>query len=79
MRTTQQHNRNITQQCVSLSVASISKESFYKFHPACNTLIKGRLTPGNVAQLTDHLCEEFNDHLETLGDQGSGGLNELVR
>ncbi|XP_035630868.1 24-hydroxycholesterol 7-alpha-hydroxylase [Oncorhynchus keta] len=61
------------------NTASISKESFYKFHPACNTLIKGRLTPGNVAQLTDHLCEEFNDHLETLGDQGSGGLNELVR
>ncbi|XP_020310621.1 24-hydroxycholesterol 7-alpha-hydroxylase isoform X1 [Oncorhynchus kisutch] len=61
------------------NTASISKESFYKFHPACNTLIKGRLTPGNVAQLTDHLCEEFNDHLETLGDQGSRGLNELVR
>ncbi|KAL0967474.1 hypothetical protein UPYG_G00252710 [Umbra pygmaea] len=59
--------------------ASISKDSFYKFHPACNTLIKARLAPGNVAQLTDHLCEEFNNHLEMLGDQGTVELNDLVR
>ncbi|XP_028858400.1 24-hydroxycholesterol 7-alpha-hydroxylase isoform X2 [Denticeps clupeoides] len=59
--------------------ASISKESFFKFHPACNSLIKGRLTPGNSALLADHLCEEFNAHLEQLGTKGSGCLNDLVR
>uniref|UniRef100_A0A8B9HW65 Cytochrome P450, family 39, subfamily A, polypeptide 1 n=1 Tax=Astyanax mexicanus TaxID=7994 RepID=A0A8B9HW65_ASTMX len=61
------------------NTASISKESFFKFHPACNTMIKGRLTPGNTALLVDHLCEEFNNHLELLGRKGSGSLNKLVR
>ncbi|XP_071755563.1 24-hydroxycholesterol 7-alpha-hydroxylase [Centroberyx gerrardi] len=61
------------------NTASISKDSFYRFHPACNTLIKGRLTPGNVAKLVNHLSEEFNYHLELLGPQGEGGLSELVR
>ncbi|XP_072552049.1 24-hydroxycholesterol 7-alpha-hydroxylase [Salminus brasiliensis] len=61
------------------NTASISKESFFQFHPACNTLIKGRLTPGNTALLADHLCEEFNDHLERLGRKGSGSLNNLIR
>ncbi|XP_030628887.1 24-hydroxycholesterol 7-alpha-hydroxylase [Chanos chanos] len=61
------------------NTASISKGSFYKFHPACNALIKGRLTPGNTALLVSDLCEEFNQHLELLGDRGSQQLNELVR
>lgn len=59
--------------------ASISKDCFYKTHPTCATVIKGRLTPGNTAMLSVHLCEEFNDHLENLGSEGSGQLNELIR
>ncbi|KAJ8270653.1 hypothetical protein GJAV_G00117640 [Gymnothorax javanicus] len=61
------------------NTASISKESFYKFHPACNSLIKGRLTPGNLLLLSGHLCDEFNYHLELLGSKGTEGLSELVR
>ncbi|KAI1897571.1 hypothetical protein AGOR_G00084640 [Albula goreensis] len=61
------------------NTASISKESFYKFHPACNSLIKGRLTQGNLSLLSSHLCEEFNYNLELLGSKGSGGLSDLVR
>ncbi|XP_063079822.1 24-hydroxycholesterol 7-alpha-hydroxylase [Engraulis encrasicolus] len=61
------------------NTASISKESFFKFHPACNALIKGRLTPGNTAMLANHLCDEFNEQLELLGDNGTGCLNDLVR
>ncbi|XP_035277945.1 24-hydroxycholesterol 7-alpha-hydroxylase [Anguilla anguilla] len=61
------------------NTASISKESFYKFHPACNSLIKGRLTPGNLPLLSSHLCEEFNCHLELLGSKGTDGLSDLVR
>ncbi|XP_048840981.1 24-hydroxycholesterol 7-alpha-hydroxylase isoform X3 [Brienomyrus brachyistius] len=58
--------------------ASISKESFYRFHPACNPLIKGKLTQAQ-AQLSGHLCEEFNTHLALLGRSGSGELCDLVR
>ncbi|KAG9347568.1 hypothetical protein JZ751_005137 [Albula glossodonta] len=61
------------------NTASISKESFYKFHPACNSLIKGRLTQGNLSLLSSHLCEEFNYNLELLGSKGSRGLSDLVR
>ncbi|KAI4872636.1 hypothetical protein NFI96_016794, partial [Prochilodus magdalenae] len=61
------------------NTASISKESFFKFHPACYALIKGKLTPGNSALLANHLCEEFNEHLEGLGSKGSGCLLNLVR
>ncbi|XP_051501448.1 24-hydroxycholesterol 7-alpha-hydroxylase-like isoform X2 [Myxocyprinus asiaticus] len=61
------------------NTASISKESFYKCHPACIAIIKNRLTPGNIAILSSHLCEEFNDHLESLGNNGSGQLNELIK
>ncbi|XP_036406326.1 24-hydroxycholesterol 7-alpha-hydroxylase [Megalops cyprinoides] len=61
------------------NTASISKESFYKFHPACNSLIKGRLTQANLSLLSSNLCEEFNYHLELLGCKGSGGLSDLVR
>ncbi|XP_046878356.1 24-hydroxycholesterol 7-alpha-hydroxylase [Hypomesus transpacificus] len=61
------------------NTASISKESFYRFHPACNTLIKGRLSPGNVAQLQTQLCEQFNHHLELLGPHGHADLNKMVR
>ncbi|MBN3302938.1 CP39A hydroxylase, partial [Amia calva] len=59
--------------------ASISKESFYKFHPACNSLIKGRLMQSNLAQLSSQLCEEFSEHLELLGKEGAGCLSQLVR
>lgn len=61
------------------NTASISKDSFYKNHPTCATVIKGRLTPGNTAVLSVHLCEEFNDHLENLGSEGSGQLNEIIK
>ncbi|XP_051954417.1 24-hydroxycholesterol 7-alpha-hydroxylase-like [Xyrauchen texanus] len=61
------------------NTASISKESFYKCHPACLAIIKNRLTPGNIAVLSSHLCEEFNDQLEVLGNNGSGQLNELIK
>ncbi|XP_076872857.1 24-hydroxycholesterol 7-alpha-hydroxylase isoform X2 [Brachyhypopomus gauderio] len=61
------------------NTASISKESFFKFHPACIALIKARLTPGNTALLANNLCEEFNDHLDRLGTRGSGCLNNLIR
>ncbi|KAG7460898.1 hypothetical protein MATL_G00203860 [Megalops atlanticus] len=61
------------------NTASISKESFYKFHPACNSLIKGRLTQANLSLLSSNLCEEFNYHLELLGCKGTGGLSDLVR
>lgn len=59
--------------------ASISKESFYECHPACITIIKNRLTPGHTAMLSGSLCEEFNDHLESLGSEGAGQLNELIK
>lgn len=29
--------------------------------------------------LSAHLCEEFNDHLESLGSEGSGQLNVLIK
>ncbi len=29
--------------------------------------------------LSVHLCEEFNDHLENLGSEGSGQLNEIIK
>uniref|UniRef100_A0A671PW08 24-hydroxycholesterol 7-alpha-hydroxylase-like n=1 Tax=Sinocyclocheilus anshuiensis TaxID=1608454 RepID=A0A671PW08_9TELE len=61
------------------NTASISKDCFYKTHPTCATVIKGRLTPGNTAMLSVHLCEEFNDHLENLGSEGSGQLNEIIK
>uniref|UniRef100_A0A8C1EIE7 Cytochrome P450, family 39, subfamily A, polypeptide 1 n=1 Tax=Cyprinus carpio carpio TaxID=630221 RepID=A0A8C1EIE7_CYPCA len=61
------------------NTASISKYCFYKTHPTCATIIKGRLTPGHTSMLSAHLCEEFNDHLENLGSEGSGQLNELIR
>uniref|UniRef100_A0A8C2G9J5 Cytochrome P450, family 39, subfamily A, polypeptide 1 n=1 Tax=Cyprinus carpio TaxID=7962 RepID=A0A8C2G9J5_CYPCA len=61
------------------NTASISKDCFYKTHPTCATIIKGRLTPGHTSMLSAHLCEEFNDHLENLGSEGSGQLNELIR
>uniref|UniRef100_A0A673LZD1 Cytochrome P450, family 39, subfamily A, polypeptide 1 n=1 Tax=Sinocyclocheilus rhinocerous TaxID=307959 RepID=A0A673LZD1_9TELE len=61
------------------NTASISKDCFYKTHPTCATVIKGRLTPGNTAMLSAHLCEELNDHLENLGSEGSGQLNELIK
>ncbi|KTF93879.1 hypothetical protein cypCar_00004684 [Cyprinus carpio] len=60
------------------NTASISKYCFYKTHPTCATIIKGRLTPGHTSMLSAHLCEEFNDHLENLGSEGSGQLNELI-
>uniref|UniRef100_A0A673MGM8 24-hydroxycholesterol 7-alpha-hydroxylase-like n=1 Tax=Sinocyclocheilus rhinocerous TaxID=307959 RepID=A0A673MGM8_9TELE len=60
------------------NTASISKDCFYKTHPTCATVIKGRLTPGNTAMLSVHLCEEFNDHLENFGSEGSGQLNEII-
>lgn len=59
--------------------ASISKESFFECHPACITVIKNRLTPGNTAMLSGPLCEEFNDHLESLGSEGAGQLNEIIK
>ncbi|XP_055041538.1 24-hydroxycholesterol 7-alpha-hydroxylase isoform X1 [Misgurnus anguillicaudatus] len=61
------------------NIASVSKESFYECHPACLAIVKGRLTPGNTAMLSGPLCEEFNDHLETIGNEGSGQLNELIK
>ncbi|KAK1805429.1 hypothetical protein P4O66_019746 [Electrophorus voltai] len=61
------------------NTASISKESFFKFHAASIALIKGKLTPGNTALLANHLCEEFNNHLENWGSKGSGCLNNLLR
>uniref|UniRef100_A0A8C1GLN8 Cytochrome P450, family 39, subfamily A, polypeptide 1 n=1 Tax=Cyprinus carpio TaxID=7962 RepID=A0A8C1GLN8_CYPCA len=61
------------------NTASISKDCFYKTHPTCATIIKGRLTPGHTSMLSAHLCEEFNDNLENLGSEGSGQLNELIR
>ncbi|XP_067239268.1 24-hydroxycholesterol 7-alpha-hydroxylase [Chanodichthys erythropterus] len=61
------------------NTASISKDIFFKTHPTCSAIIKGRLTPGNTAMLSAHLCEEFNDHLESLGSKGSGQLNELIK
>uniref|UniRef100_A0A8C9WEN5 Cytochrome P450, family 39, subfamily A, polypeptide 1 n=1 Tax=Scleropages formosus TaxID=113540 RepID=A0A8C9WEN5_SCLFO len=61
------------------NAASISKKSFYRYHPACNPLIKGRLSHNNLALLSAPLCEEFNHHLELLGTEGSGDLSDLVR
>ncbi|TRY88942.1 hypothetical protein DNTS_008511 [Danionella cerebrum] len=61
------------------NTASISKDCFFETHPACHAIIKGRLTPGNTAMLSPHLCEEFNEHLENLGPEGSGQLNELIK
>ncbi|MGH0129594.1 UNVERIFIED_CONTAM: hypothetical protein FKN15_012745 [Acipenser sinensis] len=59
--------------------ASISKESFFKNHPACHALIKGRLTRSNLHQVSSDLCAEFNEHLELLTDEGAGDLSDLVR
>ncbi|RXM34347.1 24-hydroxycholesterol 7-alpha-hydroxylase, partial [Acipenser ruthenus] len=59
--------------------ASISKESFFKNHPACHALIKGRLTRSNLHEVSSDLCAEFNEHLELLTDEGAGDLSDLVR
>ncbi|KAA0708387.1 24-hydroxycholesterol 7-alpha-hydroxylase [Triplophysa tibetana] len=59
--------------------ASISKESFFECHLDCLAIIKSRLTPGNTAILSGPLCEEFDDHLESLGSEGSAQLNELIK
>lgn len=70
---------NVIMLTLSYFPASISKDCFFKTHPTCATIIKGQLTPGNTAILSPHLCEEFNDHLENLGSEGSGQLNELIK
>nr|XP_006625743.1 PREDICTED: 24-hydroxycholesterol 7-alpha-hydroxylase isoform X1 [Lepisosteus oculatus] len=59
--------------------ASISRDSFLKFHPACNTLIKSRLILSNLPLLSSQLSEAFDEHLELLGTGSSGELCDLVR
>ncbi|ESO89269.1 hypothetical protein LOTGIDRAFT_106561 [Lottia gigantea] len=61
------------------NVASISKESFFKYHSNIHDLVKGKLASSQLAAMSDKLYTEFKEQLDTLPSQGTEDLNKLVR
>ncbi|XP_062974589.1 24-hydroxycholesterol 7-alpha-hydroxylase isoform X2 [Elgaria multicarinata webbii] len=66
------------QQTVQHAV-SVPEEIFYKNRGRLYTMIKGRLSLSNLHLLSGSLCQEFQEHMEDLGPQGTEELKDLVR
>ncbi|KAJ8314696.1 hypothetical protein KUTeg_006846, partial [Tegillarca granosa] len=60
-------------------VASVTEESFFKFHTKIHDMLKGKLAPSMLYLLSDKLCKQFQQQILSLGKQGNGDLNLLVR
>ncbi|XP_050391627.2 24-hydroxycholesterol 7-alpha-hydroxylase [Patella vulgata] len=62
------------------NVASITKESFFKYHSSIHDLVKGKLAPSNLSPLMSHkLYKEFEEQLGKLPSHGKMDLNRLIR
>uniref|UniRef100_A0A8C8RT06 Cytochrome P450 n=1 Tax=Pelusios castaneus TaxID=367368 RepID=A0A8C8RT06_9SAUR len=58
---------------------SISKESFHRNRSRIFKLIVRQLSPSNLHQFSETLWDEFHEHVDHLGKEGTEDLNELVR
>lgn len=60
--------------------ASISKESFAKYHTKIHDTLKGRLAAGHLEDFCKMLSTKFDSQLVLRwGQKGSGDLNSLIR
>ncbi|XP_039604877.1 24-hydroxycholesterol 7-alpha-hydroxylase isoform X1 [Polypterus senegalus] len=59
--------------------ASIEKDSFNKNHHICHAFIKERLTRSNLSVFFADLCDDFNNQLKLMKQEGSDDLADIVR
>ncbi|XP_030054636.1 24-hydroxycholesterol 7-alpha-hydroxylase isoform X2 [Microcaecilia unicolor] len=66
-------------QRVMQKTASINKESFYKSYNAIREMMKSRMSQNKMYLYSKKLNEEFYEHLEYLGMEGTMDLYNFVR
>ncbi|XP_067674947.1 24-hydroxycholesterol 7-alpha-hydroxylase-like [Haliotis asinina] len=59
-------------------VASMPKNSFFKYHTKIHDAVKGKLAASQLALFSDDLCQNFRENLEKLAG-GQDDLMEVVR
>ncbi|KAG2468711.1 CP39A hydroxylase, partial [Polypterus senegalus] len=67
------------QQAVQDPVRHTEKDSFNKNHHICHAFIKERLTRSNLSVFFADLCDDFNNQLKLMKQEGSDDLADIVR